>query len=567
MSNSGHYRLTVVKQLPAVLQPRTRTLQSLYLIMLGTVILGCQPQATPEQTKLDHSGLSPLNIRQPDVLEYLSGGDATTLVNNYDAFSRRPKAIAKNFKLDGVFTSGDHLFRSQLKGIGPLLNTSSCQGCHLNDGRGVVPSSTDEPFTSTLVKIGDGSGGKDPIYGDQIQTFSIQSFITSDQQARLAHHDAGLDGALRGEAHASVTYTEVQGQYADSTVYSLRQPTYRFTQLAYGPFGQDIRFSVRVAPQAFGVGLLEAIPAEHILALADPNDDDQNGISGRVSMVHNVATGRADIGRFAYKAQTPSVLQQVAAAFNGDMGITSSLFPDESCSAAQKGCLAYAVQANLKAENAENAENTNKVDISDSILAMVEFYNRTLAVPARRGYDVESQTWQDDVLAGRSLFMETGCANCHTPRQVTHKAVGSVLGEVGLHGLTANAASIDVLSDQTIYPYTDLLLHDMGGACEVKIEPAKCRGNDCEYVQYCQGLADGLVQGDAGPSEWKTPPLWGLGLVQVVNPKATFLHDGRARNIEEAVLWHAGESIDSVNQFKQLSAEKRQQLLGFLASL
>jgi CxxC motif-containing protein (DUF1111 family) len=507
---------------------------------------------------LDHSGLLPLDIHQPDGLEHLSGGDATTMLSNNEAFSRRPQDIAKNFKLDGMFTSGDHLFRTPLKNIGPLLNTSSCQGCHLNDGRGVVPSSENETFSSMLVKIGDVLGAKDPIYGDQIQTFSVQSFTTSDHQSGLAQHDAGIEGGLRGEAHAAVSYSEVQGQYTDGTVYSLRKPSYRFNQLSYGPFTQDIRFSARVAPQVFGVGLLEAIPAEHILALADPNDDDKDGISGRVSMVQNVATGTTDIGRFAYKAQTPSVLQQVAAAFNGDMGITSSLFPEESCTLAQLGCLARAAQ---------ETHMTDGVDVSDEVLAMVEFYNRTLAVPARRGYDVASQTWQDEIVQGRSIFMQIGCASCHTPRHITEKAAASVLGQVGLHGLTKNAAPIDVLSEQQIFPYTDLLLHDMGGACEVKVEPQQCLAENCVYVQSCEGLADGLVQGDAGPSEWKTPPLWGLGLVQVVNANATFLHDGRARTIEEAVLWHGGESLDSLNQFKQLSSVKRQQMLDFLGSL
>lgn len=312
----------------------------------------------------------------------------------------------------------------------------------------------------------------------------------------------------------------------------------------------------------FGVGLLEAIPEQNILALVDENDTDSDGISGRASMVTDVLTGEARLGRFAYKAQNPSVLQQGAGAYRGDIGITSSIFPDEPCTEQQIACLAVAEHENQSGDNP---------DISDLEMAQVEFYNRVLGVPARRGFDSANALWNADISAGRQQFFEIGCIGCHTPRQVTGEAAGSVLGEITFSGLEPNAAPIEMLSNQTIFPYTDLLLHDMGGSCAVTRETEAGQscdsGEECLYVQRCEGLADGLTQGMASGTEWKTPPLWGIGLVQTVNAQATFLHDGRARTIEEAVLWHGGEAQNSLTAFKALSSEQRSQVLAFIESL
>ena len=503
-----------------------------------------------------------MNVTIPDRNEHLSGGDATVFVNNNDAFSQRPLAVAKNFALDGAFTSGDHFFRTPMAGVGPLLNTNNCQGCHLNDGRGVLPSSPSEPFTSALVKIGSKNGAPDPVYGDQIQTFSVTGFSSSDIAIGLPKYDAGLKGELKGEAFPYIEYEEIAGQYSDGTYYSLRKPIYKFKDMSFGDFIQDIQFSVRVAPQVFGSGLLEAIPEAHLRALADPNDEDNNGISGKLSLVTEELTQTQTIGRFAYKAQSPSVLQQVAAAFNGDSGLTSSIFPKEPCTDQQQTCLDYA---------SKEPRHGGSPDLDNVILAFVEFYNRVLAVPARRGYGEKTKRWDDNILAGRKVFMDINCQSCHTPRHQTGNAKGSVLGEITLSGLSENASDIHVLSNQTIYPFTDLLLHDMGGTCQVSRETPDNQlctsGENCHYVQRCEGLADGLVQGNALQSEWKTPALWGLGLVQTVNPKATFLHDGRARTIEEAILWHGGEATSSQREFIALNAKQRQDLIAFLTSL
>jgi CxxC motif-containing protein (DUF1111 family) len=524
------------------------------------------PTPTPTPTpvpEVDHSGLAPMTAGNIEVGEALSGGATTVYVFTEDAFSQRPQAVKDDFQLDGNFTSGDHIFRTPHENAGPLLNTSNCQGCHLNDGRGVLPQDIDEPFTSALVKIGDATGAPDPMYGSQIQTFAEQSFTTSDFQSGWPVYDGSLNGdQLFGEAYTFITFEEVTGQYPDGESYTLRKPVYHIKDMSFGPFLSDIRFSPRVAPQVFGAGLLEAIPQENILALADENDADGDGISGKPSWVMNKITNEQQLGRFAYKAQTPTVLQQGAAAYLGDMGITSFMFPEENCTGQQAACIARAAQ---------ETEVGEVVDLTDREMALVEFYNRVLAVPARRGYDESSDTWEASVSAGRTAFFESGCVNCHTPRHVTGEAAGSVLGEITLVGLEPNAEPLQFLSEQTIFPYTDLLLHDMGGSCSVTMETmegqACTTGAECHYVQRCDGLADGLIQGDASGTEWKTAPLWGLGLVQTVNPRATFLHDGRARTIEEAILWHGGEAEEAKQTFMQLSSAERAELLSFLESL
>lgn len=527
------------------------------------VIIVTPPPAPPAPEPVDHSGLPPLSSDTPENTEYLAGGNATLFISNEDAFSTRPNPIKENFRLDGNFTQGDHIFRTPHANAGPLLNTNNCQGCHLNDGRGVLPKTNSDPLTSALVKIGDAFGEPDPMYGSQIQTFAIQSFDTSDFESGWPVFDGSINGdQLFGEAFTEIHYENITGTYPDGASFSLRKPVYKVRDNSFGPFVEDIRFSVRVSPQVFGAGLLAAIPQENILKLVDENDADSDGVSGRPSMVTDIITGQKVLGRFTYKAQTPSVLQQAGAAYQGDTGVTSSLFPDEPCMQGQLSCAAVAELEDKVG---------NEHDIADRQLALVEFYNRVLGVPARRGYESSNQVWDTQLVKGRKHFFDAGCASCHTPRHVTGEAPGSVLGEITLTGLEEDAAPIDMLSQQTIFPYTDLLLHDMGGSCHVSRELAdrsQCsEGQTCFYVQRCEGLADGLIQGDASGSEWKTPPLWGLGLVQTVNQNATFLHDGRARNIEEAILWHDGEAASTKSRFMQMTSLQRQDLLAFLMSL
>lgn len=521
------------------------------------------PAPTPTPPPTDHSGLAPLKADVILAEEYLSGGDATVFVANEDAFGTRPILVAQDFRLDGNFTTGDHIFRTPQRNFGPLLNTDNCQGCHLRDGRGILPESPASPITSMLVKMGNGQGKPDPIYGDQLQTFAAQSFSTPNFESGWPKYEGSLNGDhLFGEAYTYIKYEVVSGQYPDGQRYELRKPVYYFKDLSFGDFAADMRFSPRVAPQVFGAGLLEAIPDEHLRALADEQDANNDGISGKLAMVNDVVNQKISIGRFSYKAQNPSVLQQAAAAYRGDVGNTNRYFPQEPCTQQQVACIAAA-----EAEQGGNDE----VDIADTELAFVEFYNRVLGVPARRGYDKQSQTWDQSVSSGRKLFFEAGCIGCHTPRHVTGVAPGSALGELTFTGLEPNPKPIAVLSEQVIFPYTDLLLHDMGGSCQVKRETAEgqscSEGESCLYVQRCEGLADGLPQNNATGSEWKTAPLWGLGLVHTVNSKSRFLHDGRARTIEEAILWHGGEAETAKSNFMQFNATERRQVLAFLGSL
>ncbi|MEM7217440.1 MAG: di-heme oxidoredictase family protein [Pseudomonadota bacterium] len=499
--------------------------------------------------------------------ERFSGGDATVLSSNDEAFGLAPGAITSDFTADANFKQGNAIFRNDHEGQGPLLNAATCQGCHIKDGRGSVPDNESVPMDamSIALSIGgdDGAPQPDPNYGGLLHVFGLDSFTGNDVSAGLARFEGGASAAI-GEGFGAVRYEEVPGQYDDGSAFSLRRPSYRVRDLAYGAFDPDIRFSPRVAPAVFGMGLLEAIADADIAAGADPDDLDGDGISGRTHRALDPTTNTERVARFGLKATRTSVLAQTAGAYRADMGVTNRYFTEEDCTATQTTC--------LDAAAIEPDRFPGGVDIEDVELALVEFYVRHLAVPARRGFDADTQTWDDAVVRGREQFFELGCGRCHQQQWQTASAPGSVLGSVELSLLFPDAPENAVLSRQTIYPYTDLLLHDMGGSC-APIEPETeagdpCgAGENCVWVQRCEGLADDRPQGSASGTEWRTPPLWGLGLVKVVNPGATFLHDGRARTIEEAVLWHGGEAAAARADFVALADAERADLLTFLESL
>ncbi|MDF1661605.1 MAG: di-heme oxidoredictase family protein, partial [Planctomycetota bacterium] len=287
------------------------------------------------------------------------------------------------------------------------------------------------------------------------------------------------------------------GQFVDGTPYSLESPSYALTNLNYGPLDPSTMLSPRVAQPVFGLGLLETISEVDILANADENDADNDGISGRANRVTDVTTQQLVLGRFGWKASQPTVLQQSAAAFNGDIGLTTNLFPNENTTASQGATI--------------TAPSGGSPEINDQILNDTSFYISTLAVPARRNVNDPS------VQRGEQLFKVMNCDSCHVADFTT-----------------GQNAAIPELSNQSIHPYTDLLLHDMGA-----------------------GLADGRPDFLANGQEWRTPPLWGIGLTQTVNGHNRFLHDGRARNLTEAILWHGGEGESSKEQFRGLSAAER----------
>ena len=386
-------------------------------------------------------------------------------------------------------------------GLGPLFNANACQGCHIKDGRGHPPDAQSLNAVSMLIRLSiadDGSAEHaalrqrlgvipEPTYGNQLQ-------------------DAANPG-VAAEAKIRVSYRPVPIRFADGSVVELRQPELHISQLAYGELHPDSQLSARIAPPMIGLGLLEAIAEVDILANADPDDRNADGIRGRANQVWNQAQGQTTLGRFGWKAGQPSLAQQNAAAFAHDMGLTSAMEGLDNCSARQIDCL--------------QAANGGTEEVSANIFASVQFYSRNLAVPARRDID------QPQARRGQALFTDAGCTACHVPSFTT-----------------ASKAAEPELAGQKIYPYSDLLLHDMG-----------------------QGLADNRPEFSASGRDWRTPPLWGLGLTEQVSGHTQLLHDGRARNVLEAILWHGGEAEAAKQHVLNFDAEQRSALLAFLNTL
>lgn len=314
------------------------------------------------------------------------------------------------------------------------------------------------------------------------------------------------DQAILGklpEATVTISYIEQQVSYPDGSVASLRIPTYTLAN-GYIPLPANLLTSPRMAPPVFGVGLLQNIPEATILGFADENDQNGDGISGRPNYVFNSRTGNMELGRFGLKANVSSLDIQVASAFNHDMGITNYLFPVES-----------------SAGQAQADQYLDDPELPDSILNYVTFYVQTLAVPARRNVT------DPDVKLGGELFKQINCSGCHKPVIQTGPDL-----------------NVKALNNQRIQPFTDLLLHDMG-----------------------DGLADGRPDFLATGREWRTAPLWGIGLFQKTNGTPFYLHDGRARTIEEAILWHGGEAENAKTNFMNLPATDRTRLIKFIQSL
>ncbi|WP_256574028.1 di-heme oxidoredictase family protein [Pseudomonas sp. NFACC24-1] len=443
--------------------------------------------------------------------EARSGGAATVRKSDQNAFSLPSANLPPSRRVD--FSVGNSFFRSPWviapstttarDGLGPLFNTNACQNCHIKDGRGHPPAPDAASAVSMLVRLSIPDAPPyakvieqlgvvpEPVYGGQLQDMSVPG--------------------VAPEGKVRVDYSPVPVRFKDGTVVELRKPNLQITQLAYGPMHPDTRFSARVAPPMIGLGLLEAIPDEAILANAKAQARENNGIAGRPNQVWDDAQQKTVLGRFGWKAGQPNLNQQNVHAFSGDMGLTTSLRPFDDCTETQVDC------KRAPSGNGPDGE----PEVSDNILRLVLFYSRNLAVPARR--DVNSP----QVLAGKNLFFQAGCQSCHTPKYTT----------------AANAAEPE-LANQVIRPYSDLLLHDMG-----------------------EGLADNRSEFKAGGRDWRTPPLWGIGLTETVNGHTQFLHDGRARNLLEAVLWHGGEAQAAQRQVLAFNAEQRAALLAFLNSL
>jgi CxxC motif-containing protein (DUF1111 family) len=355
-----------------------------------------------------------------------------------------------------------------------------------------VPPRTDEERQAVadkrLLRI------PEPTYGGQLQDYAVPG--------------------LKREASVEVDYEEFPVTLAGGETATLRRPNWRIVDENYGPLDPEVMISPRVAPQMIGLGLIEAIHEADIRALADPDDGDGDGISGRVSEVRDPDTGELTLGRFGWKASEPTIELQAAHAFADDIGISSPKAPRHfgDCTENQNACLAMASGVQ---------ERLGDTEAPDPVLDLVTFYSRNLAVPARR--DVDDPT----VLKGKALFHDAGCASCHMPKFVTRRD-----------------ATQPAHRFQLIWPYTDLLLHDMG-----------------------EGLADNAPVGDASGSEWRTPPLWGIGLTETVSGHTLFLHDGRARGLLEAILWHGGEAEAARDEVIAMTPDDRAALIRFLESL
>jgi CxxC motif-containing protein (DUF1111 family) len=441
------------------------------------------------------------SIAQGNSVIAMLGGETTINNTTENAFTFSSPTLPRYDRL--LFFVGDSFFNQNWvtapasttarDGLGPMFNSRSCAGCHFKDGRGRAPNFDGEAPTGYLVRLSiaerniTGDQWGDPHYGGQF-------------------HDRALEG-VPAEGDLRVEYTEITGEFADGTPYNLRQPSVYLENLAYGDLHPEVLMSARVANQVIGLGLLEAIPEATLLAWSDPNDRNGDGISGRPNYVWDYHNNRQAIGRFGWKANQPHLLQQTAAAFNGDMGITTSLFPTQNCVDGQVEC--------------QNAPNGGHPEISDDDLLKVVLYMQTLGVPAQRNPDDQR------VQHGYDLFQTAQCTACHIDTVTT-----------GIH------PTVPSLSHQNIHPFTDLLLHDMG-----------------------EGLADGAPDYEANGQEWRTPPLWGIGLFETVNGHTSYLHDGRARNLTEAILWHGGEAEASREAFINMTAEERDALIAFLNSL
>ncbi len=388
-------------------------------------------------------------------------------------------------------------------GLGPTYVADRCSVCHAGGGRGAPPEAPNEQLHSMLVRVsvpGDrlnGTPRPHPHYGDQLQNRALQG-----QSIETLHAYAPVPA----EAELYVEWEEHEVAFADGETARLRRPKLRIERLAFGELGTQAMLSLRNAPPIFGLGLLEAVPEETLLDLAARQR--AHGLNGRPNYVWDATNQRRTLGRFGWKANQPSVRQQIAAAAWGDMGVTSSLFPRQNCSDVQTLC--------------RQEVPGNDPELTDSQWDELEIWTLGLAVPARRNWD------DAEVQRGARLFESAQCDHCHVPTLVTADVY----------------ARLPQLSRQMFHAYTDLLLHDMGEA-----------------------LSDGRPDFEAGARDWRTPPLWGLGLSERVNGRGALMHDGRARNVVEAIFWHGGEAQAARESFRRMPKAERAALIKFLQAI
>ncbi len=465
----------------------------------------------------------------------LSGGTGTVFDETIRAFSFSFRGLTSAEEKE--FFQGARLFNQDQKKItGPFFHSRSCLGCHFMDGRGGPPA-PGQAAHSLVLKLGlpesgpHGESLPEPHYGDTLSPFQVPGPSSDEVATRTQGREAStVSGQTRqrserpaefpsdttlpqnnpGEGKLYVAYEETSGKYADGTVFNLRKPRYQVRELGQEALSVNAALSPRAAPSLIGLGLLESIPEKAILQNATQNSHE--GISGKPNRVWDPIRQKKSLGRFGWKAGETSVASQTARALHADLGVTTKVFPGINATAFQ-----------IKPDNLKKQSENPNPDMDDDSFRTLVFYTRHLAVPARRF--TTNAAAREKLFLGENLFQEIQCSLCHTPAWRTGHGFGK-------------------LANQTIHPYTDLLLHDMG-----------------------PGLADGLPEFEANENEWRTPPLWGLGLIPEVNGHTNLLHDGRARGVAEAILWHGGEAYESKESFRNLSARERDALVAFVMSL
>ncbi len=390
-------------------------------------------------------------------------------------------------------------------GLGPTFNEDRCAHCHVNNGRAAAPADGQPAAQGMLVRLSipgqDAHGGPSPhpAYGDQLQ-------------------NRGIPDRVPAEGQAVFTYEPREVSFADGEKVVLRVPRIEFKDMQFGELGKEALISARVAPAMVGLGLLEAVPEETILRLV--KEQENLGMPGKPNYVWDVENEQIVLGRFGWKANQPSLRQQTATAFLGDIGATTYLFPEENCPAVQVACLDLPSASKCGGQGGCTG-NQYRPEVVPSRLTNITLYLQALAVPARRNVGTAA------FKRGETLFAEAKCSVCHVPELKT-----------------GPKPALKAAANLTIRPYTDLLLHDMGEA-----------------------LADGRPDFEASGREWRTAPLWGVGLLKTVNGHGDLLHDGRARNVTEAILWHGGQAEKSREAFRNLPKADREALVTFVESL
>lgn len=508
--------------------------------------------APPVVTYPDYTDVTLLGGATTAVDTSQSGHGFSTPAANLNALDME-QHLSGDADFEAAFATAPNNDHPELDGLGPVFNNTNCNSCHQRDGRNSTPA---VPQGQDRVKLGSGDGiflriskardvpctegnsGNDYCKPIPVPNFSDQLFHRGVAKARADWQDNQFIG--QADVYLSYEYSTVT--YSDGSQVRLKKPLFAVENPYDAPgetkqsnnvtselLQDDVLMGWRNGMPVFGLGLLEAIPEADIVANADVNDSDGDGISGKANYVFDAVKARdgnanpVSLGRFGWKSNTPSVRTQSLGALRGDIGITNPLFPDESIAGTALHD-SYLTRTGF-VDTGKGSDGLPEASqrFSDDVV----FYAETLAVPARR------KVSDPNVREGARLFEQLNCSGCHVAKFVT-KANGE-LGGVPMS---------DALKGQTIYPFSDLLLHDMGPE-----------------------LADGRPDFLADGNEWRTRPLWGLGLTQIVNPLAGFLHDGRAATVEEAVLWHGGEAQQSKDDFVALTADERSQVIDFLNSL